>query len=163
MINHHQRVVLNSPCDCPQNCLFAAFTPLLILDGAIRLSLSFSLVFFVFQGVEGSPGVPAKARTCLPFIEEGVVTFWWLLFNHSIPSVSILAIDLNQWSRSHPFASGSYHTPWNCQSTPGQGQTRPRLIAHAPGSIPRAHQPIGTHGSPMWPGHCPDPAQLPMT
>ncbi|WZZ81155.1 hypothetical protein YC2023_101727 [Brassica napus] len=94
MINHHQRVVLNSPCDCPQNCLFAAFTPLLILDGAIRLSLSFSLVFFVFQGVEGSPDVPAKVRTCLSLIEEGVVTFWWLLFNHCIPSVSILAIDL---------------------------------------------------------------------
>ncbi|KAL0803547.1 hypothetical protein Bca101_096037 [Brassica carinata] len=92
MINHHQRVVLNSPCDCPQNCLFAAFTPLLILDGAIRLSLSFSLVFFVFQGVEGSPGVPAKARTCLPFIEEGVVTFGGYFL--TIPSVSILAIDL---------------------------------------------------------------------
>ena len=163
MINHHQRVVLNSPCDCPQNCLFAAFTPLLILDGAIRLSLSFSLVFFVFQGVEGSPWCVCKGTDLPAFYRRRggyflVVTFLVVTF-----SVSILAIDLNQWSRSHPFTSGSYHTVWNCQSTPGHVQSKPTRIAHAPGSIPRAHQPIGTHGSPMWPGHCPDPAQLPMT
>ncbi|KAG5410687.1 hypothetical protein IGI04_007006 [Brassica rapa subsp. trilocularis] len=65
--------------------------------------------------------------------------------------------------RLHPFAYGSYHTPWNCQTTPGQVQTRPRLIAHAHDPTTRALQPIGTHGSSTWPGHCPDPNQLPKT
>ena len=51
-----------------------AFTPLLGLDvGSDQLSV-FSLFFFVFHGVGGSSGVPEKARNCLPFIEEGMVT-----------------------------------------------------------------------------------------
>ena len=87
-------VVHNFPFDLSQNCLFMAFKPLLVLDVESDQLSVFSLFLFVFQGLVGSPGVPAKARTCLPFIEEGVVTFWWLLFNHCIPSVSILAIDL---------------------------------------------------------------------
>ncbi|KAG5379200.1 hypothetical protein IGI04_027042 [Brassica rapa subsp. trilocularis] len=40
---------------------------------------------------------------------------------------------------------------------------RPRLIAHAHDPTTRALQPIGTHGSSTWPGHCPDPNQLPKT
>ncbi|KAG5384914.1 hypothetical protein IGI04_036384 [Brassica rapa subsp. trilocularis] len=139
-------VVHNFSSDLSQNCLFVAFTPLLGLDvGSDQLSV-FSLFIFVFQGVGGRPGVPEKARTCLPFIEEGAVTF---------PKVAPF--------RSHPFASGGYQTSWNCQTTPGHVQNKPTRISQAPGSIPRANQPIGTHGSPTWPGHCPDPAQLPMT
>ncbi|KAF3522270.1 hypothetical protein F2Q69_00046394 [Brassica cretica] len=87
----------------------------------------------------------ARAEALIPPIDGRIQGFW-----DPIPvspdTVETTTEFPNQWSRSHPFASGSYHTPWNCQSTPGQGQTRPRLIAHAPGSIPRAHQPIGTHG-----------------
>ena len=74
-IKTHQRVVYNFPFDLFQNCLFMAFKPLLVLDHAIRPSLSFSLFFFVFQGLGGSPGVNAKERTCLPYIGEEVVTF----------------------------------------------------------------------------------------
>ncbi|KAG5414624.1 hypothetical protein IGI04_002191 [Brassica rapa subsp. trilocularis] len=74
MIKTVQRVVLNFPLDLPQNCLFMAFTPPWVLDWeSDQLSVFFS-GFFVFQCVEGSPGVPAKARTCLPYIGEGVVT-----------------------------------------------------------------------------------------
>ena len=75
MIKTIQRVVLNFPLDLPQNCLFKAFTPPWVLDWESDQLSVFSLIFFVFQGVGGSPVVPAKARTCLPFIEEGVVTF----------------------------------------------------------------------------------------
>ena len=57
-----------------------AFKPFLVLDHAIRPSLSFSLFFFVFQVLGGSPGVPAKARTFLPYIGEGVVTFLTIAF-----------------------------------------------------------------------------------
>ena len=67
------RVVYNFSFDCPQNCLFAVFTPISVLDCLIQY-LYFSLVFFVFQGVGRSPDVPANPRTCPPYIEEGVVT-----------------------------------------------------------------------------------------
>ncbi|KAF3536128.1 hypothetical protein F2Q69_00021409 [Brassica cretica] len=59
MIKTVQRVVLNFPLDLPQNCLFMAFTPPWVLDWeSDQLSVFFS-GFFVFQGVEGSPGVPS--------------------------------------------------------------------------------------------------------
>ncbi|KAG5373889.1 hypothetical protein IGI04_042793 [Brassica rapa subsp. trilocularis] len=74
MIKTVQRVVLNFPLDLPQNCLFMAFTPPWVLDWESDQLSVFFYGFFVFQGVEGSPGVPAKARTCLPNIGEGVVT-----------------------------------------------------------------------------------------
>ena len=74
-IKSHQKVVHNFPLDLSQNCLFMAFTPPWVLDWESDQLSVFSLCFFVFQGVGGSPGVPAKARTCLPFIEEGAVTF----------------------------------------------------------------------------------------
>ena len=74
-IKTHQRVVHNFPFDLSQNCLFMAFKPLLVLDVESDQLSAFSLSFFVFQGVGGSLGVPAKARTCLLYIGEGVVTF----------------------------------------------------------------------------------------
>ena len=52
-----------------------AFKPLLVMDVESDQLSVFSLFFFVFQGVGGSPGLPAKARTFLPYIGEGAVTF----------------------------------------------------------------------------------------
>ena len=68
-------VVHNFPFDLSQNCLFMAFKQLLGLDVESDQLSVYSLVFFVFQGVGGSLGVPAKARTCPPYIGEGMVTF----------------------------------------------------------------------------------------
>ena len=87
-IKTNQRVVHNFPSDLSQNCLFVAFTPLLGLDvGSDQLSVFF-LFFFVFQGVGGSPGVPAKPRNHPPSIGERVVTFLniaSLLFRENFP------------------------------------------------------------------------------
>ena len=62
-IKTHQRVVHNLLFDLSQNCLFMAFTPLLGLDVESDQLSVFSMFFFVFQGVGGSPGVPEKSRT----------------------------------------------------------------------------------------------------
>ena len=74
MIKTIQRGVHNFPLDLPQNCLFVAFTPLLVLDDESDQLSGFSMFLFVFHGVGGSPGMPAKAQIFLPYIGEGVVT-----------------------------------------------------------------------------------------
>ncbi|KAF3547719.1 hypothetical protein DY000_02006541 [Brassica cretica] len=106
MIKHHQRVVYNFPFDCPQNCLLAAFTPI--------------------SGVGRSPGVPAKERTCLPYIGEGVVTFLTI-------------------------ASLRYQTSLTGLNAPRHVTHKPRLVFQAPGPIPRAHRPIAIIDQPTGP------------
>ncbi|KAF3522184.1 hypothetical protein F2Q69_00047827 [Brassica cretica] len=75
MIKTNQGGVHNFPLDLPQNYLFVAFTPLLVLDDESDQLSGFSLFLFVFQGVRGSLGVPVKPRNHPPFIGERVVTF----------------------------------------------------------------------------------------
>ncbi|KAF3503722.1 hypothetical protein F2Q69_00042360 [Brassica cretica] len=48
-------------------------------------------------------------------------------------------------------ASLRYQTSWNCQTSPGHVQNKPTRIAHAPGSIPRAHRPIAIIDQPTGP------------
>ena len=77
---------ITSPLDLSQNCLFMTFTPPWVLDWESDQLSIFSLCFFVFQGVGGSPGVPALPafyRRRGSYLSKGCTL-----------SVSFLAIDL---------------------------------------------------------------------
>ena len=117
-IKTHQRVIHNFHFDLSQSCLFVAFTPLLVLDVESDQLSVFSLYLFMFQGVVGSPGVPAKSRNRPPFIGERVVTFltivsFWYQLWPLIKSMVHIA----------PLGPGNYHPPLTCLSVHLQCQT----------------------------------------
>ena len=118
MIKTNQGGVHNFPLDLPQNYLFVAFTPLLVLDDESDQLSGFSQFLFVFQGVQGSLGVPVKPRNHPPFIGERVVTF-----------LTIASLRYQFWPliksmvQIAPLGPGSYHPPLTCLSVHLQCQT----------------------------------------
>ena len=111
-------VVHNFPFDLSQNCPFMAFKPLLVLDVESDQLSVFSLFFFVFQDVVGSPGVPGKPRNYPPFIGEMVVTFLTIAsFRYQFWPLIKLMVQIAS------LGPGSYHPPLTCLNVYLQCQT----------------------------------------
>ncbi|KAF3501937.1 hypothetical protein F2Q69_00042363 [Brassica cretica] len=128
MIKHHYRVIPNS-----HETAFPRTSPLkaiLAIGSGIRPSLFFSDYLRVFSGPGGCLGSKP----------------WRVCKGTDLP-----AFYRRRSGYILTIASLRYQTSWNCQTTPGHVQNKPTRIAHALGSIPRAHRPIAIIDQPTGP------------